>query len=169
MNRVATSLENPDLLYPLYCLLFTMPGVPSIYYGSEWGLEGQRTNTDDRPLRPDLDLSQLQRISPQTELPAVIARLASIRLDSFALRHGDYKELLVASEQLVFSRNTDHETVIVFLNTAKETSFDIPLSLASGTRFTDLLNPPDEFHVTNNHLHIGGLRDNWARILQAKN
>jgi glycosidase len=169
VNRVATSLKNPYHLYPLYCLLFTMPGVPSIYYGSEWGLEGQRTRTDDRPLRPALDLSQLKRISPQPDLPAVIALLASIRLGSFALRYGDYKELLVASEQLAFSRSTDNETVIILLNAAIETSFNIPISLPNGTRFTDLLNPPDEFYVTNNHLYISSVHHNWARILQVKN
>ena len=44
VNRVASRLKNPAHLYPLYCLLFTMPGVPSIYYGSEWGIEGERTS-----------------------------------------------------------------------------------------------------------------------------
>ena len=38
VNRVASNLTNPAQLHTLYCLLFTMPGVPSIYYGSEWGL-----------------------------------------------------------------------------------------------------------------------------------
>jgi glycosidase len=34
VNRVMSYLKNPAHLYPLYCLLFTMPGIPSIYYGS---------------------------------------------------------------------------------------------------------------------------------------
>ncbi len=58
VDRVASSLKNQQHLYPLYCLMFTMPGIPSIYYGSEWGLEGSRTPSDDRPLRPTLDLNQ---------------------------------------------------------------------------------------------------------------
>ena len=48
VDRVASRLEEPGHLFPLYCLLFTMPGVPSIYYGSEWGIEGRRTDRDDR-------------------------------------------------------------------------------------------------------------------------
>jgi cyclomaltodextrinase / maltogenic alpha-amylase / neopullulanase len=166
VNRVATSLKNPHYLYPLYCLLFTMPGVPSIYYGSEWGLEGERTKNDDRPLRPNLDLGQLQKMAPQPDLPSVIARLASIRLSSFALRHGDYKEIYVASEQFTFSRSTDHEMAIILLNTAKETSFNLPVALPDGACFTDLLNTGDEFYVADHHLYVNRVHSNWARILQ---
>jgi glycosidase len=76
VNRVASLLQNPAHLYPLYCLLFTMPGVPSIYYGSEWGLEGKRTAQEDSNLRPCLDLASLQNNSPQPDLPAAISRLS---------------------------------------------------------------------------------------------
>jgi glycosidase len=34
VDRLASRLTNPAHLYPVYCLLFTMPGAPSIYYGS---------------------------------------------------------------------------------------------------------------------------------------
>jgi glycosidase len=169
VNRVASSLKNPSHLYPLYCLLFTMPGVPSIYYGSEWGLEGIRTPSNDRPLRPALDLNQLRAASPHPNLPATLARLASIRLASPALRHGDYKEVFVASEQFAFSRNTDHETVIVLLNAADiDASFDIPAPLPDGTCFVDLLNPVDEFHVTDGRLRVERVSPCWGRILQTK-
>ncbi|MCU7500706.1 MAG: alpha-amylase, partial [Ignavibacteria bacterium] len=36
VNRIASIIKDPVHIYPLYCLLFTMPGVPSVYYGSEW-------------------------------------------------------------------------------------------------------------------------------------
>ncbi len=167
VDRVASSLTNPRHLYPLYCLLFTMPGTPSIYYGSEWGLEGARTPSDDRALRPALSLDQLREKSPQPELPAVLARLASIRLNTSALRHGDYKEVFVASEQFAFSRNTGNETVIVLLNAAAtDSAFDIPISLSNGTRLVDLLNPADEFRVENGHLLVENVHPCWARILQ---
>jgi len=166
VDRVASSLKNPSHLYPLYCLLFTMPGVPSIYYGSEWGLEGTRTPGNDRPLRPTLDLNQLRAASPHPNLPATLARLASIRLGSPALRHGDYKEVFVASEQFAFSRNTDHETVMVLLNAAEtDVPFDIPAPLPEGTRFVDLLNPGDEFLVEAGRLRVGKVHSSWSRVL----
>jgi glycosidase len=169
VNRVASSLTNPQHLYPLYCLLFTMPGIPSIYYGSEWGLEGARTPTDDHALRPALSLNQLRETSPQPELPAVLARLASIRLNTSALRHGDYKEVFVASEQFAFSRNTSHETIIVLLNAAAtDSAFDIPVSLPNGSCLVDLLNPADEFRIDGGRLRVEKVHPCWARILQVK-
>ena len=37
VNRLASVLRNPEHLENVYTLLFTMPGAPSVYYGSEWG------------------------------------------------------------------------------------------------------------------------------------
>lgn len=167
VNRVASNLAKPQHLYPLYCLLFTMPGVPSIYYGSEWGLEGVRTPSDDHHLRPALDLDRLRADSPQPGLPAILARLAHIRQNTFALRHGDYREVFVASEQFAYSRNTEIDIVFVLLNAAAtDVTFDIPASLPDRTRLVDLLNPNDEFHVNGGQLHVEKVHACWGRILQ---
>jgi cyclomaltodextrinase len=170
VDRAASSLKNPKHLYPLYCLLFTMPGIPSIYYGSEWGLEAKRTSKDDRALRPCIDLNTLLANSPQPELPAAIARLARIRLETPALRYGDYNELFVAPEQFAFSRNIDNETVIILLNAASNNaSFDIPISLPQGTPLRDLLNPMDEFRVGGGSLRVENVWSCWGRILAPRN
>jgi cyclomaltodextrinase / maltogenic alpha-amylase / neopullulanase len=130
-------------------------------------LTGQRTPSDDRPLRPTLSLDQLRETSPQPELPAAIARLASIRLNTSALCHGDYAEIFVASEQFAFSRNTQHESVFVLLNAAAtDSAFDIPVSLPNGTRLVDLLNPVDEFRVNGGRLRVEKVHPCWGRILQ---
>jgi cyclomaltodextrinase len=42
VNRIGSTLENKSHLYPLHALLFTIPGIPSIYYGSEVGIEGKK-------------------------------------------------------------------------------------------------------------------------------
>jgi cyclomaltodextrinase len=42
VTRVASILGEPAHLYTLYALLLAMPGVPSIYYGSEVGVEGRK-------------------------------------------------------------------------------------------------------------------------------
>ena len=59
VERAASRLGDPAHLPLLYALLFTMPGVPSIYYGSEWGLPGRKTPATDAPLRPALDLASI--------------------------------------------------------------------------------------------------------------
>jgi glycosidase len=117
-DRVASRLGDTRLLYPLYLLLFTMPGVPSIYYGSEWGMRGERKPGDDSPVRQAIDLSAGPSMGAEPALAGSIERLASIRSGSTALRRGSYRQLLVAAEQLGFVREVDGESVVVLLNAA---------------------------------------------------
>jgi glycosidase len=56
VNRIASSLRSPVDLAALHLLLYSMPGVPSIYAGSEFGIPGLRTPSNDAALRPALDL-----------------------------------------------------------------------------------------------------------------
>ena len=57
-NRIASKLNNPAHLLPVYTLLFTLPGIPSVYYGSEWGIKGERTRESDDALRPAISIEQ---------------------------------------------------------------------------------------------------------------
>ncbi|TLN12920.1 alpha-amylase, partial [bacterium] len=116
VDRVASRLQDPAQLYPLYALLFSMPGAPSIYYGSEFGLAGTRTDHSDAALRPALDLATAARDAAQPDLPAAIRRLAAVRAASPALRRGDYTELHVSAQQLAFLRSLPDEQVLVALN-----------------------------------------------------
>lgn len=167
VNRVASNLKQAAHLYPLYALLFSMPGVPTIYYGSEWGIEGRRSPTSDVALRPRLDLNHALQAAPRPDLPGFLARLAAIRKGSPALRHGEYDELLVRSEQLGFLRNSAEESTVVLLNAAATPSF-IEVALPPEQRFTtaiDLLNPGEIFPIHSGRLSVQ-IPSNWARILQ---
>jgi glycosidase len=169
VNRVASQLKNPAHLYPLYCLLFTMPGVPSIYYGSEWGLTGKRTPTDDRPLRPDLDLDHLCQDAPQPGLAQAIRRLADLRRGSVALKRGDYAQLFVSHEQLAFARTTETEQVLVLLNAAAEPSaFELPAVFGAETWVVDLLNSGESFGAAEGRLRVAPVPPHWARILRVQ-
>ena len=53
VDRIASRLREPAEIYPLHLLLFTIPGVPAIYYGSEWGIDGKKS-AGDPALRPAL-------------------------------------------------------------------------------------------------------------------
>ncbi|HSQ26865.1 MAG TPA: alpha-amylase family glycosyl hydrolase [Anaerolineales bacterium] len=167
VSRVASSLTNHEHLYPLYCLLFTMPGIPSIYYGSEWGLAGVRTPESDIALRPALDLGKMAQAAPHPGLLPVLQRLVSIRKSSLALRLGNYTQLFVSQEQLAFSRETQRESVIVLLNAAAQPAgFDFPVDLKDGTVLTDILNKDEKFQTANGRLVIGEVQATWARILK---
>jgi cyclomaltodextrinase len=168
VNRVATSLGNPAHLYPLYLLLFSMPGIPSIYYGSEWGLEGRRGPQEDAALRPCLDLQEMQCSAPQPRLAEVIAGLAALRRSLPALRHGGYSQLHVASEQLAFARFTNEEYLVVLLNAA-DTPASLDLNLpVRGAKAVDNLNNEEVFQLEDGHLHVKHLGAHWGRVIKVE-
>ncbi len=166
VNRVASNLPKPEHLYPLYCLLFTMPGVPSIYYGSEWGLTGVRSKFSDRALRPALALDLARQGSPMPDLERTISGLARLRQATPALRYGEYRQLFVGHEQFAFARYTDRETVIIMLNAA-----DLPARIevnvpANAICAEDLLNQGERFPVQGGRLQIGQVFPCWGRVLK---
>jgi len=153
VERVASSLKNPALLTPLYCLLFTIPGVPSIYYGSEWGIEGQRTPASDDALRPQIDLTQSASY-PHYGLASTIAHLAQIRRQNPALAEGEYSQLHVASEQFAFLRSHPAGSVVVAVNASNAPAkLDLQLPVPCGV-LDDLLNPGATFPITNHRVRI---------------
>jgi cyclomaltodextrinase len=167
VDRVASSLRDPEKLYPLYCLLFTMPGVPSLYYGSEWGIGGKKTHGSDRALRPSLELELVGRESAHAGLAAAIARLAKTRAASRALRRGGYRQLFVDAEQMAFERRFEGETAIVAVNAAPQpAALELPVpgegSTASG--FTDALNGGERFQAVSGRLRLE-VPSRWARVL----
>ncbi|MBN2005168.1 MAG: alpha-glucosidase C-terminal domain-containing protein [Anaerolineae bacterium] len=168
VSRVASMLTDPAHLYPLYCLLFTMPGVPSLYYGSEWGLAGQKDSRTDRPLRPQLDLTAAQT-APHPDLARALERLAGIRQRSPALKYGAYRQLHVGHEQLAFSRQARDEHVIVVVNAAAEpalVAFEAPE--IAGRQLVDLLNPGEVFWGGDGKAHVDAVPSHWARILAVR-
>ena len=100
VDRVASILEDSGHLFPLYALLMTMPGIPSVYYGSEFAARGSRRGGSDAELRPAW--SRVDK--SETRLRNYLAELAAIRRDYPALRTGSYRELHVAHTSLAFER-----------------------------------------------------------------
>lgn len=111
--RIATQLNDKNQLKPLYGLLFAMAGVPCVYYGSEWGIEGEQ-NYGDHELRPALEAPEWN------ELTDWIAELARARSASKAIVWGTYEQLQVTPEQLVLRRCFEDERVIVAVNASSE-------------------------------------------------
>ncbi len=164
VNRLASQLHNPAQLALAYTLLFSMPGIPAVYYGSEFGVTGVNTN-GDAALRTALNLEELRQVCPQPELLQNIHRLAEIRRSRPALRYGDYRELSVQSESLVFLRQTNTDWALTALNASTQPfSMEISLPGAVGVALVDLLAPQDAFQMTYDHLHVH-LEPNSARII----
>ena len=109
VTRVASILQNPAHLPLIYGLMFGMPGIPCIYYGSEWGARGEKSQGDDA-LRPCFEAPQW------SELTERIAAMARARRESEALCWGDFQDLVLTNRQTVFQRRSEHERVLVAVN-----------------------------------------------------
>jgi len=167
VNRVTSNLTNPAHLYPLHCLLYSMPGVPSIYYGSEWGIPGQRTPDDDRSLRPALDLACAPQSGLQPQLAHAITRLAQIRRATPALRYGTYQQVHVNHQQFAFLRTWEGEQILVAVNSAAQpVSLDLNLPDGGEGAWRDLLNPGESFQAASGKIHVQAVPSCWGRILR---
>ncbi|MBE6754664.1 MAG: hypothetical protein E7559_10025 [Ruminococcaceae bacterium] len=115
VSRIASIIEKPQHLPVAYALMFAMPGCPSVYYGSELEMRGDKKQ-GDAALRPELRPEDVR--SMRSGLTDWIARLCEARAQSKALCRGDYTQLYVAPQQLVFARSYEGERVICAFNAA---------------------------------------------------
>ena len=113
VTRVATILQNENHLPLIYGLLFGMPAIPCIYYGSEWGATGDKAHGDES-LRPSFDQPE------ENELAEWIATLSNVHKNSHALCYGDFRSILLTNKQVIFERKTEKERVLVAINADSE-------------------------------------------------
>lgn len=146
VNRIASSLKDKAHLNNVHTILYTMPGAPSIYYGSEWGVEGTRTNSSDRELRPCMDIHHIP--NPNIELSDHIIKLGSIRQSLPALKNGSFENLQIKNEQLVYRRKNAAQTVYIALNLSREEKWVDFQGEGKGI-MTDVLNGNAEFPFDN--------------------
>ena len=116
VERIYTKLSNKAHFTPVHILLYTLPGVPSIYYGSEFGIEGRKERSSDDSLRPALNITDYKDAVTSNPCTALISALGKIRQNTPALSYGSYKELQLTNRQFAFARDLDSVRVIVTVN-----------------------------------------------------
>lgn len=116
VERIHTKLQNKAHFAPVHVLLYTLPGVPSIYYGSEFGIDGKKEKFSDASLRPALDLKDYADAVTKNPCTALIATLGKVRQGTPALSYGSYSELALTNRQFAFARDLDGVRVIVTVN-----------------------------------------------------
>jgi glycosidase len=149
--RIASVLKSPSHAFPLHLLLYTVPGIPSIYYGSEWHAKGKKDRPSDWHLRPcETELIELS--NGNQDLKAVIQRLNALRAQLPELAMLDYREITVTSDLLSFGRGED---IIVMINASDESKLQ---TLPPGN-FIDVLNhnQPEQ--------HETSVSGHWGRVL----
>jgi glycosidase len=143
-----------------------MPGVPSIYYGSEWGIEGRKIPGTDAPLRPPFDPAAIRSIAPHPDLYGVVKALIALRGRLAPLRYGDYLQLHVASEQFAFLRCDGQASAIVAVN-AGDRPVDLRLIVpgSQGGCLVDQLNGGDSLSIRSDGRCLLPLYPRWGRVL----
>ena len=118
VERIMSKLSTPKGFVPVHIMLYTLPGVPSIYYGSEFGIEGRKghgAGADD-PLRPEMVYEDWTTAMEENAYAKFITALGQMRQQVKALSYGDYKEQNLTTRQYTFSRNYEGSTVVVMVN-----------------------------------------------------
>ena len=138
VTRIASNLVNKNHIIPAYGILMAMPGIPCIYYGSEWGIEGRKED-GDKALRPETPKPEYNNI---TEF---ISKSAKIHKESKALCYGTIEVLHLTNKQIIFERGFEDERIIVMIN-ADENEYTAHYNANAGCG-TDLL--------TGNHFDFG--------------
>lgn len=146
VTRIASILQNKNHLPLAYGMLLGMPGIPCIYYGSEWGCEGTKAPDNDYALRPCFEAPT------PNELTQFIGQLIQIRQDNKALSYGSYQNVVIHNHYLVFERCFENERVLVAVNASNQPqtayhnalhgSFEELIAHTTGTLEGSLLLPP---------------------------
>lgn len=165
VSRIASQIDEKSHLWLLYLLLFTLPGVPSIYYGSEFGFEAEKTS-EDWNLRPSFDLWSLQNRSHMYDLRGHISHMTNLRIKLKALHKGDYQQKWVSSSQFAFMRSKGDEHVLVVVNSASEPALvTLPMPGMAGWRFVDRLNDSETVFVGKNETINLEIPAHWGLAL----
>lgn len=113
VSRIASILTNEKHLPLIYAMCFGMPGIPCVYYGSEWGAKAAKSEGD-----PALRACFEEPVF--NELSSFIASLAAAKKESEALNYGEFRSVLLTNKQCIFERKSENERVLVAINCDSE-------------------------------------------------
>lgn len=118
----------------LHALNFTIPGVPCIYYGDEFGQPGANDPDNRRWMQFGDELSP-----DEQAVLSCTKRLAALHNSSMPLLYGDYRLLHVDKDVMAWFRSYMGETVVTVLNKGTESrtlEIALPQGLSCGGRGT---------------------------------
>ncbi|MDD2972769.1 MAG: alpha-amylase family glycosyl hydrolase [Lachnospiraceae bacterium] len=113
VSRIATLLQDEKHLKLIYAMLFGMPGIPCVYYGSEWGAKADKKDGDPA-LRASFEEPE------ENELTTFIGALSSIKKESPALNYGTFHSVVLTNKQCIWERKTDEERILIAINADSE-------------------------------------------------
>ncbi|MHA2294985.1 MAG: alpha-amylase family glycosyl hydrolase [Candidatus Hodarchaeales archaeon] len=174
-TRIASLLDDRRYLFPAFLLLFTLNGIPKIYYGDELGREGVRTKTSDEDIRKPMYKYRSEWPLQAGDIFNTVKQFIQLRKANHALIHGDIVPVFadnIDSNMLAYLRRSSEQTLLVIVSASFE-SKNIAISLwnqnLDGAVFVDILNNDSgSFTVRDNQLEIPEIYPCWGRILEKR-
>ena len=169
VERLPNKLRNPAHIRHIAILVYALWGIPSIYYGSEFGIEGKKEWGSDWPLRPCLDLADWPDALESHPVASLYAALGRLKAEEPALTWAKPQELLLTTERYAFARVWEGRAIVAVLNNADAPArLELPLPVPAD-RAEDLLagcagSREVEARVEGGRLLVE-LPGNWATLL----
>ena len=151
--RIYTKLNNKNHFAPVHVLLYTLPGKPSIYYGSEFAIEGEKKPYADDILRPELNFEDYKTALESNENTKLIAALGNMRISNPWVGEAGYRELLLTNRQYAFLREYGDKRLVAIVNN-DDNNADIHLNING--EFTEIFSGEKRNFDGNMHVNIPG-------------
>ena len=151
--RIYTKLNNKNHFAPVHVLLYTLPGKPSIYYGSEFAIEGEKKPYADDILRPELNFEDYKTALESNENTKLIAALGNMRISNPWVGEAGYRELLLTNRQYAFLREYGYKRLVTIVNN-DDNNTDIHLNING--EFTEIFSGEKRNFDGNMHVNIPG-------------
>lgn len=124
------NIKSYDYLSLLHAFIMTIPGIPTIYYGDEFGDPGANDPDNRRWMRFGNYNEQENRVLKDFK------NLSIFRQSSLTLMYGDLIPLISDKDVMAFMRVYMGKVVIVAINKSNEkkrVEFDLPISIERNT------------------------------------
>lgn len=135
-------------------LNYTVYGIPSIYYGSEFGIDGKKENGSDWNLRPYLDIRDYENAESDNVITALCKKLGQLKKDYQELTYGRYQELALTNRQFAYGRILNDTAMVMVLNnddSAATVELNAPVGAPTAT---DMLGIAENLRFENGHLSV---------------
>lgn len=153
VERIYTKLNQKEHLKLVTLLVYTLYGIPSVYYGSEFGIEGNKEQGSDWNLRPYLDLSDFADAEKTNPVTALCARLGAMKKEYPEFTYGEYKELHLTNRQFAYGRALDGNCIVTALN-CDDAPADMEFGVPADGNVTDLLGCSENVRYENGRISV---------------
>lgn len=129
-------------------LVMTLPGIPTIYYGSEQNSTWFTANGDGQVGHDPFNREQMPSFNQSTPAFSMISALANLRKNSVAIQRGNYAERWSTADVLVFQRQEGNDCAVVAVNRGAATTITVPNLCLVNAAYTSVVGS-DIVNVTN--------------------